>query len=162
MRYKTYGKGKSDMDLKNKQDSKSYTFSENAILDRIQFRAKVDEVVWLMSRESHIVPLKQERLEYLYGQKTMIKRSLCSIKGDTNRMDSIIEQIKSNESVGLDTFEHVVFFIQTSKEYPLVMIELSQLQELTSMFSSTADILWGIGVDDTLDDRLLFTLVCSK
>ena len=31
-------------------------------LDRIQFRAKVDEVVWLVSRESHIVPLKQERL----------------------------------------------------------------------------------------------------
>ena len=84
------------------------------------------------------------------------------MKDDVNRMDSIIEQIKSNESVGLDTFEHVVFFIQTSKDYPLVMIELSQLKELTSMFSSTADILWGIGVDDTLDDRILFTLVCSK
>lgn len=115
-----------------------------------------------MSHESHIVPLKQKRLEYLYGQKTMIKRSICSMKDDVNRMDSIIEQIKSNDSFGLDTFEHVVFFIQTSKDYPLVMIELSQLQELTSMFSSTADILWGIGVDDTLDDRLLFTLVCSK
>lgn len=150
------------MELDKRQDSKSYTFSENDILDEILFRAKVDEVVWLVSHESHIVPLKQKRLEYLYGQKTMIKRSICSMKDDVNRMDSIIEQIKSNDSFGLDTFEHVVFFIQTSKDYPLVMIELSQLQELTSMFSSTADILWGIGVDDTLDDRLLFTLVCSK
>jgi hypothetical protein len=150
------------MDIKNKKDCKSYTFSENDILDEILFRAKVDEVVWLVSHESHIVPLKKKRLEYLYGQKTMIKRSICSMKDDVNRMDSIIEQIKSNDSFGLDTFEHVVFFIQTSKDYPLVMIELSQLQELTSMFSSTADILWGIGVDDTLDDRLLFTLVCSK
>jgi hypothetical protein len=150
------------MDIKNKKDCKSYTFSENDILDEILFRAKVDEVVWLVSHESHIVPLKKKQLEYLYGQKTMIKRSICSMKDDVNRMDSIIEQIKSNDSFGLDTFEHVVFFIQTSKDYPLVMIELSQLQELTSMFSSTADILWGIGVDDTLDDRLLFTLVCSK
>ena len=150
------------MELDKRQDSKSYTFSENDILDEILFRAKVDEVVWLVSHESHIVPLKKKRLEYLYGQKTMIKRSICSMKDDVNRMDSIIEQIKSNDSFGLDTFEHVVFFIQTSKDYPLVMIELSQLQELTSMFSSTADILWGIGVDDTLDDRLLFTLVCSK
>jgi len=150
------------MDIKNKKDSKSYTFSENDILDEILFRAKVDEVVWLVSHESHIVPLKKKQLEYLYGQKTMIKKSICSMKDDVNRMDSIIEQIKSNDSFGLDTFEHVVFFIQTSKDYPLVMIELSQLQELTSMFSSTADILWGIGVDDTLDDRLLFTLVCSK
>lgn len=150
------------MELDKRQDSKSYTFSENDILDEILFRAKVDEVVWLVSHESHIVPLKKKQLEYLYGQKTMIKKSICSMKDDVNRMDSIIEQIKSNDSFGLDTFEHVVFFIQTSKDYPLVMIELSQLQELTSMFSSTAEILWGIGVDDTLDDRLLFTLVCSK
>ncbi len=56
------------MDIKNRQDSKSYTFSDEAILDRILFRAKVDEVVWLVSRESHIVPLKQERLEFLYGE----------------------------------------------------------------------------------------------
>ena len=151
------------MELSMKQESKSYTFSEEAVLDRIQFRAKVDEVVWLVSRESHIVPLRQERLEFLYGEKTMIKRSLYSIQKDgVNRMDSVIEQIKAYESVGLETFEHVVFFIQTSKEYPLVISELSQLQELTTMFSSTADILWGLGVDDTLDDRLFFTLVCSK
>ena len=149
--------------MEKKKDNKSYCFSEEAILDRIQFRAKVDEVVWLVSRESHIVPLKQERLEYLYGEKTMIKRSLYSIQKDgVNRMDSVIEQIKAYESVGLKTFEHVVFFIQTSKDYPLVISELSQLQELTVMFSSTADILWGLGVDDTLDDRLFFTLVCSK
>ena len=151
------------MELSMKQDSKSYTFSEEAVLDRIQFRAKVDEVVWLVSRESHIVPLKQERLEYLYGEKAMIKKSLYSINKDgVNRMDSVIEQIKAYEPVGLKTFEHVVFFIQTSKERPLAISELSQLQELTMMFSSTADILWGLGVDDTLDDRLFFTLVCSK
>ena len=146
-----------------RQDNKSFYFSEEAILDRIQFRAKVDEVVWLVSRESHIVPLKQERLEYLYGEKAMIKRSLYSIHKDgVNRMDSVIEQIKAYEPVGLKTFEHVVFFIQTSKERPLVISELSQLQELTMMFSTKAEILWGLGVDDTLDDRIFFTLVCSK
>ena len=151
------------MDIKIKQESKFYTFSEEAILDRIQFRAKVDEVVWLVSRESHIVPLKQERLEYLYGEKSMIKRSIYSIHKDgVDRMDSVIEQIKAYESVGLKTFEHVVFFIQTSKEQPLVISELSQLQELTMMFSAKAEILWGLGVDDTLDDRIFFTLVCSK
>ena len=145
------------------QDRKSFTYSEEAILDRIQFRAKVDEVVWLVSRESHIVPLKLERLEYLYGENAMIKRSLYSIHKDgVNRMDSVIEQIKAYEPVGLKTFEHVVFFIQTSKERPLVIIELSQLRELTTMFSTKAEILWGLGVDDTLDDRIFFTLVCSK
>ena len=151
------------MELSMKQDSKSYTFSEEAVLDRIQFRAKVDEVVWLVSRESHIVPLKQERLEYLYGEKAMIKKSLYSINKDgVNRMDSVIEQIKAYEPVGLKTFEHVVFFIQTSKERPLAISELSQLQELTTMFSTKAEIQWGLGVNDTLGDRLFFMLVCSK
>ena len=145
------------------EDKKTYWFSEEAVLDQVQFRAKVDEVVWLVSRESHIVPLKQERLEYLYGEKTMLKRSLCSIRKDEgDRMESIVEQIKTYEPADLRTFEHVVFFIQTSKEHPLVISELSQLQELTMMFSSSTDILWGLGVDDTLDDRLYFTLVCSK
>jgi len=149
--------------MEKNQDNKSYWFSEEAVLDKDQFRAKVDEVVWLVSRESHIVPLKQERLEYLYGEKTMLKRSLCSIRKDEgDRMESIVEQIRTYEPADLRTFEHVVFFIQTSKEHPLVISELSQLQELTMMFSSTADILWGLGVDDTLDDRLYFTLVCSK
>ena len=149
--------------MEKRPENKSYYFSEEAVLDRIQFRAKVDEVVWLMSRESHIVPLKQERLEYLYGEKAMIKRSIYSIHKDgVDRMDSVIEQIKAYESVGLKTFEHVVFFIQTSKEQPLVISELSQLQELTMMFSAKAEILWGLGVDDTLDDRIFFTLVCSK
>lgn len=92
-----------------------------------------------------------------------LKRSLCSIRKDEgDRMESIVEQIKTYEPADLRTFEHVVFFIQTSKEHPLVISELSQLQELTMMFSSTTDILWGLGVDDTLDDRLYFTLVCSK
>ena len=145
------------------EEKKTYWFSEEAVLDKVQFRAKVDEVVWLVSRESHIVPLKQERLEYLYGEKTMLKRSLCSIRKDEgDRMESIVEQIRTYEPADLRTFEHVVFFIQTSKEHPLVISELSQLQELTMMFSSTTDILWGLGVDDTLDDRLYFTLVCSK
>ena len=149
--------------MEKNQNEKQYQFLEEAILDRIQFRSKVDEVVWLVSRESHIVPLKQERLEYLYGEKAMIKRSLYSIHKDgVNRIGSVIDQIKAYEPVDLKTYNHIIFFIQTSKEYPLVISELSQLQDLTIMFSSTAEILWGLGTNDTLDDRIFFTLVCSK
>ena len=149
--------------MEKNQNKKQYQFLEEAILDRIQFRAKVDEVVWLVSRESHIVPLKQERLEYLYGEKAMIKRSLYSIHKDgVNRIGSVIDQIKAYEPADLKTYDHIIFFIQTSKEYPLVISELSQLQDLTIMFSSTAEILWGLGTNDTLDDRIFFTLVCSK
>lgn len=149
--------------MEKNQNKKQYQFLEEAILDRIQFRAKVDEVVWLVSRESHLVPLKEERLEYLYGEQEMVKKMLYSFREDgVNRMESIIEQIRNYKPADLKTYNHIIFFIQTSKEYPLVISELSQLQDLNIMFSSTAEILWGLGTNDTLDDRIFFTLVCSK
>ena len=151
------------MDIKNKQESKSYTFSEEAVLDRIQFRGKVDEVVWFMTHETNVVPLKQEQLMYLYDESSMMKRALYSLQSDdSNRMESIVDGIKTIDPDVLMSYRHVIFFIQTSEDHPLMMSELNKLQDLTIMFPSTVDVLWGLGVNDTLGDRLFFMLVCSK
>ena len=151
------------MDLSNKLDSKTYAYSEEALLERIQFRGKVDEVVWFMTHETNVVPLKQEQLMYLYDESSMMKRALYSLQGeDSNRMESIVDGIKAIEPEVMMSYRHVIFFIQTSEDHPLMMSELNKLQDLTIMFPSTVDILWGLGVNDTLGDRLFFMLVCSK
>ena len=151
------------MDIKNKQESKSYTFSEETVLERIQFRGKVDEVVWFMTHETNVVPLKEEQLMYLYDEISMMKRALYSLQSDdSNRMESIVDGIKAIEPEVMMSYRHVIFFIQTSENHPLIMSELNMLQDLTIMFPSTVDILWGLGVNDTLGDRLFFMLVCSK
>jgi hypothetical protein len=149
--------------MDNDQDYKLCWFFEDVVLDRVQFRAKVDEVVWFMTHESHVVPLKQERLMYLYDEEAMMKRALYSLcKDDKNRMESIIDGVNAIGPDDLNTYKHVIFFMQTSEDYPLIMSELNKLQDLTMMFSSTTEILWGLGVNNTLDDRLFFMLVCSK
>ena len=142
---------------------KAYWYSEDVIIDGIQFRAKVDEVIWLMTHGSQVVPIKQDRLLYLYDETTMIKRSLYSSSGDgANRMGTIIEGIKAYDPIDLSPFKHAIFLIQTSKSHPLTMAELHQLQDITILLPSLIEITWGLGIDDTLDDRIYFTLVCSK
>ena len=149
--------------MDSKMAYKAYWYSEDVIIDGIQFRAKVDEVIWFMTHGSHVVPIKQDRLLYLYDETTMMKRSFYSISNDgKKRMDTVIEGIKAYEPTDLSQFKHAIFLIQTSKSHPLTMSELHQLQDITILLPSLIEITWGLGIDDTLDDRIYFTLVCSK
>ena len=59
-------------------------------------------------------------------------------------------------------YQQVVFLIQTSKEHPVSVSELCKLQDITIMFGSTAEINWGVGIDEKLDNEMFFMLVCSK
>lgn len=142
---------------------KAYWYSEDVIVDGIQFRAKVDEVVWLMTRGSQLLPIKYENISYLYSETTMMKRSFYSTGFDgEKRMDTVIEGVKAYEPTDLSPFKHAIFLIQTSNDYPLTVAELDKLQGITILLPTSAEITWGLGVDDTLDDRIYFTLVCSK
>lgn len=148
--------------MNSKMDNKVYYYSEDVVIDSIQFRAKVDEVVWLMTHGSQVVPIKQNSLLYLYKETTIIKSSYCSSIDDENRMNSIVDEIKALETTSLSPFKHAIFLIQTSKDHPLTMTELNKLQDITNLLPTSIEIIWGLGVDDTLDDRIYFTLVCSK
>ena len=66
------------------------------------------------------------------------------------------------EPSDIKSYQHVVFLIQTSKEHPVSVSELCKLQDITIMFGSTAEINWGIGIDEKLDNEMFFMLVCSK
>lgn len=144
-------------------DDKVYCYSEDVVIDSIQFRAKVDEVVWLMTHGSQVVPIKQDNLLYLYKETTITKSSYCSsIDNDANRMNAIVEKIKAIEPTSLSPFKHAIFLIQTSKDHPLTMMELHKLQDITSILPTSIEITWGLGFDDTLAYGIYFTLVCSK
>jgi len=66
------------------------------------------------------------------------------------------------EPPDIRSYQHVVFLIQTSKEHPVSVSELCKLQDITIMFGSTAEINWGVGIDEKLDNEMFFMLVCSK
>lgn len=138
-------------------------FNDVSCLYGSDIKAEIDEIVWQMSHESQIVPIKATEIEYLYNESVIVKRrfSSCTEDGE-ERMESVVREIKKYEPADKKSFEHVLILIQTSKAYPLIMSELQSLNDITEGFSSKAEIRWGLGINEDLDNKMFIMLVCSR
>ena len=149
--------------MAKKQNADICKFYDVGIIDANILRKKVDETLWLLTQGTQVVPIKVEGLLYLYSETTILRRRILSFpEYGKNRMDSIINTLQMYEPSDIKSYQHVVFLIQTSKEHPVSVSELCKLQDITIMFGSTAEINWGIGIDEKLDNEMFFMLVCSK
>ena len=138
-------------------------FSDVSCLCGSDIKAVIDEIVWQMSRDSQIVPLKIKEMEYLYDESVIVKRRFYSCAEDARkRMESIVREMKKYEPADKKSFERVLILIQTSKEHPLIISELQSLSEITEEFSPKAEIRWGLGIDDDVGEEMFIMLVCSK
>jgi len=137
-------------------------FSEISRIDGAEFRAEVDEIVWLLTHGSQLIPIKSEVISYLYEASFIEKRRFTSLLGGSARMDSIVEDINRCDPNDKDTFDHALILIQTSKGHPLTMSELQMLNEVTRDLPPEAVIHWGIGINDDLKDEVFLMIVYSK
>ena len=116
-----------------------------------------------MSHESQLIPIKVKEVEYLYEESVILKRRFHSLsEGVERRMDSIVREMKKFEPSDKKTYEHILILIQTSKEHPLIMSELQSLNDILEGFSSKAEIRWGLGINEQLEDNIFIMIVCSK
>lgn len=138
-------------------------FNEVSNLYGSAIKAEIDEMVWQITRESQIVPLKIEELEYLYEESVIVKRRFCSCEeNQEERMKNVVHEMKKYEPADKKSFDHVLILIQTSKEHPLMMSELQGMSDILEDFSPKADIRWGLGTNDDLGSRMFIMVVCSK
>ena len=138
-------------------------FNEVSNLYGSAIKAEVDEIVWQITHESQIVPLKIEELEYLYEESVIVKRRFCSCEeNQEERMKNVVREMKKYEPADKKSFDHVLILIQTSKEHPLMMSELQGMSDILEDFSPKADIRWGLGTNDDLGSRMFIMVVCSK
>ena len=115
------------------------------------------------------VAIKEEDLDYLHQAKAILKRRIHSFpKDDEPRVDSVIRELEDfgnnldNDSViDYSQYDRIVIQIVTSSAYPLMMNELNRLVSLIDGKFSQAGVLWGIGTDNKLGDKILLQLVCS-
>ena len=77
-------------------------------------------------------------------------------------MESIVHEMKKYEPEDKNSYNHVLILIQTSKDHPLIMSELQWLNEITDGFSPKAEIRWGLGINEELDERVFIMMVYSK
>lgn len=149
--------------MAKKQNADICKIYDVGIVDANTLRGEVDETLWLLTQGTQVVPIKVEDLLYLYSETTILRRRILSFpEYGKNRMDSIINTLQMYEPSDIKSYQHVVFLIQTSKEHPVSVSELCKLQDIAIMFGSTAEINWGIGIDEKLDNEMFFMLVCSK
>ena len=137
-------------------------FSEISGLYGPELKAEIDEIVWALSHFSKLIPLKYEEIAYLYEESFIEKRRFTSLLGGYARMESLVREVKRCEPYDLDTFEHVLILIQTSKEHSLTISELQMLNEVTRGLSPKAEIRWGVGTKDDLEDKVFLMIVYSK
>ena len=137
-------------------------FSEISRIDGAEFRAEVDEIVWLLTHGSQLIPVKSEVVTYLYDASFIEKRRFTSFMGGYARMDSIVQEVNRCDPSDKDTFDHALILIQTSKDHPLTMSELQMLQEVTRDLPPEAVIHWVIGINDDLKDKVFLMIVYSK
>ena len=137
-------------------------FSEISRIEGPEFRAEVDEIIWLLTHGSQLIPVKSEVITYLYDASFVEKRRFTSFMGGYARMDSIVQEVNRCDPSDKDTFDHALILIQTSKDYPLTMSELQMLNEVTRDLSPEAVIHWGIGINDDLKDKVFLMIVYSK
>ena len=88
-----------------------------------------------------------QELEALINQITSIPMTVA-IKEDFGNID-------------YSQYDRIVIQIVTSSAYPLMMNELNRLVSLIDGKFSQAGVLWGIGTDNKLGDKILLQLVCS-
>ena len=137
-------------------------FSEISRIEGAEFKAEVDEIVWLLTHGSQLIPIKSEVITYLYETSFIEKRRFTSLMGGYARMDSIVQEVKRCDPNDKDTFDHALILIQTSKKQPLTMSELQMLYEITRGLPPEAVIHWGIGTNEDLKDKVFLMIVYSK
>ena len=146
-------------------------FSEISRIDGADLKAEVDEIIWLLTHGSQLIPIKSEEITYLYEASFITylyeasfieKRRFTSFLGGYSRTDSIVQEVNRCDPNDKDTFDHALILIQTSKDHPLTMSELQMLNEVTRDLPSEAVIHWGIGTNEDLNDKVFLMIVYSK
>ena len=137
-------------------------FSEISRIDGAELKAEVDEIIWLLTHGSQLVPIKNEDITYLYETSFIEKRRFTSLLGGYARMDSIVQEVNRCDPDDKDTFDHALILIQTSKDHPLTMSELQMLNEITRDLPPEVVIHWGLGTNDNLKDKVFLMIVYSK
>lgn len=137
-------------------------FSEISRIDGADLKAEVDEIIWLLTHGSQLIPIKSEDITYLYEATFIEKRRFTSFLGGYSRTDSIVQEVNRCDPNDKDTFDHALILIQTSKKLPLTMSELQMLYEVTRGLPPEAVIHWGIGTNEDLKDKVFLMIVYSK
>ncbi len=126
-------------------------------------RPEIEDLICQLVSESTLIHLTKDDLHYLYKALSIQKRRIISFpKDNESRMDSIIRELTEYASIDFSSFNKVVILIETSDQHPMLMEELNGIEKIISLFQGVKEIIWGLGRNNSIEDKVLLTLVCSN
>ncbi|MBQ8968616.1 MAG: hypothetical protein IJ064_02620 [Bacteroidaceae bacterium] len=131
---------------------------------QLQVRKSVLEgVIDEVATTSMMVHLYKKDLLYLYKESN-IQRCKISLSNNNGvgRMEQIFHQLSDNPSVDLSQYNKVILLFKTSRLHPIKMSEMSNVKDIIGCFPNEVSVIWGLGIDDSLDKSLSLLMICSK
>lgn len=76
-------------------------------------------------------------------------------------MEAILREVVEYSQVDFMRYNRVILLIKTSSKVPLLMNELGFVNEIIKKFPEKVDVKWGLGWDNTIDDKVFLMMICS-
>ena len=136
--------------------------NETRFLNLRGSKPEIDELIQQIVEQATLVRLDKSDLIYLYKEQVVLKRRINSFpRTNESRMESILHELTEYASIDFGCYNKVVLLVRTSQKHPLLMEELRYIHDVIKQFPNGVEIRWGMGYDNSLDEKALLMLVCS-
>ena len=138
------------------------TVNETRFLNLRGSKPEIDELIQQIVEQATLIRLDKSDLIYLYKEQVVLKRRINSFpRTNESRMESILHELTEYASIDFGCYNKVVLLVRTSQKHPLFMEELRYIHDVIKQFPNGVEIRWGMGYDNSLDEKALLMLVCS-
>jgi hypothetical protein len=138
------------------------TVNETRFLNLRGSKPEIDELIQQIVEQATLIRLDKSDLIYLYKEQVVLKRRINSFpRTNESRMESILHELTEYASIDFGCYNKVVLLVRTSQKHPLLMEELRYIHDVIKQFPNGVENRWGMGYDNSLDEKALLMLVCS-
>ena len=137
-------------------------FNDTELMPQKGSKPEIEELISQIVKDSTIIHLGKQDLNYLYREKEVLKCRIYSFPYENeNRMESILREVVEYSQVDFMRYNRVILLIKTSSKVPLLMNELGLVNEIIKQFPEKVEVKWGLGWDNTIDDKVFLMMICS-
>ena len=137
-------------------------FNDTELMPQKGSKPEIEELISQIVKDSTLIHLGKQDLNYLYREKEVLKCRIYSFPYENEtRMEAILREVVEYSQVDFMRYNRVILLIKTSSNVPLLMNELGFVNEIIKQFPEKVEVKWGLGWDNTIDDKVFLMMVCS-
>lgn len=137
-------------------------FNDTELMPQKGSKPEIEELISQIVKDSTLIHLGKQDLNYLYREKEVLKCRIYSFPYENEtRMESILREVVEYSKVNFMRYNRIIFLIKTSSKVPLLMNELEFVNEIIKQFPEKIEVKWGLGWDNTIDDKVFLMMICS-